>query len=92
MTLLHENDVHFNLVVSRDSDLVKLGSLSYRFNIGPLAKEKYNLYENSENKSELIDVKKELKKCIERKKYNEKEYLDCETELRRKNLKNLRLK
>ena len=40
MTLLHENDVHFNLVVSRDSDLVKLGSLSYRFNIGPLAKKK----------------------------------------------------
>ena len=37
MTLLHENDVHFNLIISRDSDLVKLGSLSYRFNIGPLA-------------------------------------------------------
>ena len=84
MTHLRENDVHFNLVVSRYSDLVKLGSLSYRFNIGPLAKEKDTLYENSGNKSELLDVKKELKKCIESKKYIEKEYFDCEKELRNK--------
>ena len=84
MTLLHENDVHFNLVVSRDADLVKHGSLSYRFNIGPLAKERDTLNEVTGNKSELIDVKKELKKCIESKEYIEKEYFDCETELRSK--------
>ena len=38
MTLLHENDIHFNLVISKNSDLAKLGSLSYRFNVGPLLK------------------------------------------------------
>ena len=35
MVLLNKNDMHFNLVVPKDSDIVKLGSLSYRFNIGP---------------------------------------------------------
>ena len=36
MVLLHEDDSHYNLVISKDSDLAKLGSLSYRFNVGPL--------------------------------------------------------
>ena len=37
MTLLHEDETHFNLIVSKDSDLATMGSLSYRFNVGPLA-------------------------------------------------------
>ena len=36
MVLLHENDMHFNLIVSKNSELATLGSLSYRSNIGPL--------------------------------------------------------
>ena len=36
MVLFHENDYHFNLVVNKDSDLASLGSLSYRYNFGPL--------------------------------------------------------
>ena len=36
MVLYHEDDCHFNLIISRDSDLALLGSLSYRFNIGPM--------------------------------------------------------
>ena len=39
MILLHEDDLHFNLVVDKDSDLAMLGSLSYRFNVGPIMKE-----------------------------------------------------
>ena len=29
MVLLHDHDSHFNLIVSKDSDLAKLGSLSF---------------------------------------------------------------
>ena len=36
MVLFHEHDCHFNLVVNKESDLATLGSLSYRFNMGPL--------------------------------------------------------
>ena len=36
IVLLHEKDTHFNLVVSKDSELARFGSLSYRANIGPL--------------------------------------------------------
>ena len=36
MVLLHEDDLHFNLIVAKDSDLATMGSLSYRHNIGPL--------------------------------------------------------
>ena len=35
MVVLHEDDVHFNLIISKNSDLAIKGSLSYRFNIGP---------------------------------------------------------
>ena len=38
MVLLHEHDTHFNLVVSKTSNLAMMGSLSYRFNIGPMMK------------------------------------------------------
>ena len=39
ITILHQEDIHFDLVVAGDSDLATLGSLSYRFNIGPMTKE-----------------------------------------------------
>ena len=35
MVLLHEKDNHFNLIISKDSDLAKFGSLSHRFKEGP---------------------------------------------------------
>ena len=40
MTLIHEDDMHFNLVVSKDSNLATMGSLSHRFNVGPITKKK----------------------------------------------------
>ena len=36
MVLLHEDELHYNLIVSKDSDLAKFGSLSCRFNVGPI--------------------------------------------------------
>ena len=35
MILLHQEENHFDLVVSRNSNLETQGSLSYRHNIGP---------------------------------------------------------
>ena len=39
LVLLHEKDTHFNLVITNESDLAKYGSLSFRFNIGPIMKQ-----------------------------------------------------
>jgi hypothetical protein len=36
MVLINEKYSHFNLIVSQDSELATMGSLSYRSNIGPL--------------------------------------------------------
>ena len=40
MVLFHENDLHFNLVVAKDSDLATMGSISYRQNIGAMVRSK----------------------------------------------------
>ena len=78
MVLLHENDIHFNLIISKESDLAQFGSLSHRFN--------FSLGENSKNKEELDEKtgttrEEELKKaklkliaCKKSKEYIEKEY------------------
>ena len=74
MTLLHQNDIHCDLVIDKNSDLAVLGSLSHRFNVGPIMNEievetnttnmdtSKEIIENEE-KGELNKVKKELKKC-----------------------------
>ena len=36
MVLLHEDESHFNSIISKESDLAKLGSLSFKFNLGPI--------------------------------------------------------
>ena len=36
IVLLHQEDCHFDLIISKDNDLATKGSLSYRSNIGPL--------------------------------------------------------
>ena len=101
MVILHENDTHFNLIVSKDSDLATLGSLSYRFNIGPMEKKtsnnsKINKPEEGDitdddlelnDKDELMyidDLKKQLKTCENSKMNLHKEYLKCQTELKKK--------
>ena len=91
MTLLHENDNHFNLVVSQHSDLAVLGSLSYRFNVGPVLEnegnriEKLTSFETEkkvEEEIELIAVKKEHMKCKKNENLIKKEYFKCERELK----------
>ena len=93
MTLLHEDNVHFNLIIDQKSDLAVLGSLSCRFNVGPIYKtnhvadSKYESIEkeNDEKKVETVaELKKQLKKCENEKKAFKDQYLKCETELRRK--------
>ena len=53
MVLLHQNDSHFDLVVSKDSELAKLGSLSYQTNIGPMRDSKEDVEVNSINEKEF---------------------------------------
>ena len=100
MILLHEDDNHFNLVVSKNSNLATYGSLSYRHNIGPLdVKNNLNdslAVENNQkevnvekekkkdNSSEITALKKKLKECQESNKRLEKSYNECEIELRTK--------
>ena len=94
MTLIHEDDMHFNLVVSKDSNLATMGSLSHRFNVGPIAK-KTKVVENETTRSvpdlededhkndKNIDVlQRKLKESEESKRVILNEYLNCEKELR----------
>ena len=92
MVLFHEDDSHFNLVVSKNGDLATLGSLSYRFNVGPMVNStddkdveaECDIDEEIEHSTELIDAKNELKKCLQSKNIIENEYFNCEKELRNK--------
>jgi hypothetical protein len=91
MVLFHENDNHFNLVVNEKSDLAMKGSLSYRFNIGPLLMDE--IKDKNEEQTEetiqndplqLVKLEKEIKMCRSDKDKIEKEYNSCERELRTK--------
>ena len=86
MVLFHENESHFNLVISKESDLAKLGSLSHR--------EDFDVHIVKSTKDDLPgnDLKKELNQCKESKKMIETEYLKCEQELRLKTEEVERLK
>lgn len=96
LVLFNENNVHFNLVVNKDSDLAQLGSLSYRFNVGPIVEDvekkeepevKVQIEEQEEEidyKKELIRMKKELQESQKSQAYIEKEYKQCEKELKLK--------
>ena len=93
MVLFNEDDSHFNLVVSGDSDLAKLGSLSNRFRIGP-AEDTKDQAEGKRNESReemneinkdvnnVAKLRKELKLSKESKDAIVKEYTTCEKELR----------
>ena len=88
MVLLHENDIHFNLIISKESDLAQFGSLSYRFNfsLGENSKKEDETNEKTEitREEELEKVKLELKECKMSKEYIENEYYKCEKMLREK--------
>ena len=97
MVLFHENDLHFNLVVAKDSDLATMGSISYRQNIGAMVRSKttdikeakaLNDGDDTQNKA----LKKELKETIENKNKFEKLYNECVKALREKCVENEKLK
>ena len=91
MVLLHTNESHFNLVVSRESDLALLGSLSFRFNVGPLIASRLDDFEaivdedaevnGGKNEPNLVELKKEYNKCS--KEFIKKEYLNVRKNLRK---------
>ena len=92
MVLLHEKESHFDLIVSEDSELGTLGSLSYRTNIGPLINENYIEEKNdiptkqkvTNSETELTETKNEMLRVKERNKYIESEFIKCKEELKNK--------
>ena len=91
MILLHTNDVHFDLIVPKESKLATVGSLSYRNNIGPMLVDETpvdNLVketEEDEKEKETVDITvllDKIEKYKESKARLEKQYEDCEKELR----------
>ena len=98
MVIFHEDDSHFNLVVAGDSDLATLGSLSYRFNIGPMDTVEHHETEDDdivdvkEETDDVEDLRKQLKKCKESKAVLETAYTKCEKELRQKTEESIKLK
>ena len=81
LVLLHEDETHFNLIISKDSDLAKFGSLSNRFNFESI---KNSDLGNNDSKSankdtdNISDMKKELKIVKENMIKLQKEYNKCE--------------
>ena len=99
MVLFHEDDMHFNLIVSEDNDLVTKGSLSYRTNIGPFmnnvdkedsiekdleSNDKNNVNEKESMENENKLLRAQLKKLTEKVKVLESDYQNCEEELKDK--------
>ena len=96
IVLLHENDVHFNLIVSENDELVKTGSLSFMTNFGPMLETKEpeksksyveavaNDWNNDGTlQEELKKLKKDLKARNEQIKNLEKQYDECEDALKK---------
>ena len=75
LVLLHEDDTHFNLIISENSDLAKYGNLSKRLDCETNNGEYNNILD--EENEDLIMVKSELDKC-------KKELVKCNQELYRK--------
>ena len=98
MVLLHEDESHFNLIVSKESNLAKLGNLSYRTNVGSFKDdqdiviregnaEKLEVIELEDEKDSIKDMEKmkiEIKQLKENKIVLEKEYAKCEQLLKLK--------
>ena len=91
IVLMHENDLHFNLIVSDQSELATLGSLSFRSNIGPFVDEKMveddimvelEPSKSIQNTKEVKKIELELKRMKESYKKLESEYLECENQLK----------
>ena len=96
IVLLHERDVHFDLIVSKDSDLAKVGSLSFQSNIGPsldridVDKRKKTFAEavkdktNEDKDIEIKNLKLEIEKINVKTSSIKKQYDECEKALRKK--------
>ena len=91
LVLFHENDNHFNLIISRDSDLATLGSLSHRFRIGPKEsvdnkKDKIEIkkVDTKHDNAQIKNLEKELIKTKEDHDKVKNNYIQCEKELRNK--------
>ena len=78
LNLLHEDDCHFNLIISKDHDLVKLGNLSKRLD--------QSIILNSDREVDIEDVsdKRLIKDLEEQLKIAKNVYEKCVQELKNK--------
>ena len=102
IVLLHEKDMHFNPIISKDSEVATYGSISYRLTAGvnidsgnetfeeDVDKEIIVTDNNSQN--ELKELNKAVKDSTGRIKVIEEEYIQCEKELRKKTEESEKLK
>ena len=93
MVLLHENDNHFDLIVSGDSQLVKYGNMSGRKDVISENEEvfkededkEFSMNSNKDDSSkEVLDLRREIEKLKKKNELFEKQYMECEKELRMK--------
>ena len=100
MVLLHQNNSHFDLIVSENDELATVGSLSFRSNIGPLInceeteeeKEKIEEERDKDFEKEIKALKTQISMEKERNKYLETEFTLCKEELKRKTEENEKIK
>ena len=81
MTLLHENDCHFNLIISKEHDLAVFGSLSQRLGEIPLAHNVKEVNIDSQNDGVKLTKTKDIEEEL---KVLKIEYGKCVGELRNK--------
>ena len=91
MVLFHENDIHFDLVVPGDSELLLYGNLS-KSNITFPEKEEGVKEDIDGDTIELKNYKQEIGKLKKENEYLEKQYIECERALRKKTEEAERLK
>ena len=97
MVLLHEDETHFNLIVSKTSNLARMGSLSYRFNIGPMmktsvvdevSKKENGTAEETSDNTELVFLKTNSRDAKKAKIELKRNMLNVNCEIRLKKLRN----
>ena len=93
MVLYHEDDCHFSLVIDKNSELALKGSISSRLsdtriiNNDEIIEKEANQEKNDlkdEDRSEILRLKRELKASKETMENLEKNYTECEKELKSK--------
>ena len=85
MVLLHDEDNHFDLIISKNSDLAKFGNLSNRYkNLDLSDSSEEEDFEENDDENEVVALKKELQEVKEINLVLQSELSKCEDKLKEK--------